>query len=176
MSQKRPYHISFSGLAQEKYQFQFVVDNAFFYDFDYTEFIDAEAIVEVSLVKQNTILKLSLSATGSVTVNCDLTNQTYNQPISGKLDFLVKFGTQFNNENEDILIIPYNQNQIDLSQYIYEMIVLAVPQKRIHPKVTDGSLNSDLLNEFRLLQPKEKPKLKNKQTDPRWNALKELLT
>ena len=52
------------------------------------------------------------------------------------------------------------------------MIVLAMPVKKVHPGVKDGTLDSDLLKRLEELQPKEE-KLKN--NDPRWNKLKDLL-
>jgi uncharacterized metal-binding protein YceD (DUF177 family) len=55
------------------------------------------------------------------------------------------------------------------------MIVLAVPQKRVHPGVLDGSLKSELLDKLEELKPKE-TKDNNDNTDPRWDALKNLLT
>jgi uncharacterized metal-binding protein YceD (DUF177 family) len=55
------------------------------------------------------------------------------------------------------------------------MIVLAVPSKRIHPGVEDGTLESEVLRKLEELQPKETQKNDNK-TDPRWDALKDLLT
>jgi uncharacterized metal-binding protein YceD (DUF177 family) len=45
----------------------------------------------------------------------------------------VQFGEQFNNDNEELLILPHGEHQIDIKQYIYEMIVLSVPLKRTHP-------------------------------------------
>ena len=69
---------------------------------------------------------------------------------------------------------PFDQ-PINIAQYIYEMLVLAVPQKRIHPGVEDGTLQSDILDKLEELQPKEKKESSDK-TDPRWDDLKKLLT
>ena len=55
------------------------------------------------------------------------------------------------------------------------MLVLAVPQKRVHPGVLDGTLKSDALDKLEELQPKETRENKE-QTDPRWDGLKKLLT
>ena len=64
-----------------------------------------------------------------------------------------------------------------LQQYIYELIVLAVPIKRIHPGVEDGTLESEILEKLEELSPKLRRKRKNNEDiDPRWNTLKKLLT
>ncbi len=56
---------------------------------------------------------------------------------------------------------------------MYEMIVLAVPLKKIHPGIADGSLKSDVLKKLDELSPEKKKDIK--ETDPRWDDLKKLL-
>jgi len=55
------------------------------------------------------------------------------------------------------------------------MLVLAVPQKRVHPGIADGTLKSEALEKLKELQPKEK-RNETEENDPRWDELKKLLT
>ena len=87
------------------------------------------------------------------------------------MNLIVKFGDEFNNDNEEILIIPHNEYELDISQYIYELIILSVPVKRIHPKIVNGTLKSDTIDKLKKMQ----EKAEKKDTDPRWDKLKELL-
>ena len=74
-------------------------------------------------------------------------------------------------------MVPHGTYEISIEQYIYELLVLAVPIKRIHPGVEDGTLNSDILKKLEELSPKlSEDKDKEKDIDPRWNTLKKLLT
>ena len=172
----REFDIPFVGLKQGKHRFEFEVDNTFFEAFEYTEFNSAQLKVVANLLKQSTMLEFDLNVEGVVNVNGDLTNEPFDQPVNGALQLIVKFGEEYNDENEDILIIPHGEHQVNLSQYIYEMIVLAVPQKRIHPKVLDGTIDSDMLERLESLQPKETKEDTTQETDPRWDALKKLIT
>ena len=88
------------------------------------------------------------------------------------MDLVVKFGSEFNNEDDEILIIPHGEYKINIAQYIFELIVLSLPAKRIHPGVLDGTLKSEILNILEDLKPKENKKI----VDPRWEKLKELIT
>jgi uncharacterized metal-binding protein YceD (DUF177 family) len=57
------------------------------------------------------------------------------------------------------------------------LIVLALPAKRVHPGVEDGTLESEILEKLDELSPKEKDVIEKKEnTDPRWDKLKKLLT
>ena len=105
---------------------------------------------------------------------CDVTSEHYQELIDTTLSLVVKFGNEFNNDNEEILIIPHSEFQLDVAQFIYEMIVLAVPVKKVHPGIEDGTLQSDILDKLEELKPKETTN--NKDTDPRWSKLKDLLT
>lgn len=171
---EKEFRIPFSGLKQGKHKFEYTVDNAFFESFDYTDFNSAKLDLCVLLNKTSTMLEFELHADGIVNVNCDLTSESYDQPIEARLELVVKFGEVYNDEDDEILIIPHGAHQVNIAQYIYEMLVLAVPQKRIHPGVLDGTLDSEALKRLEELQPKESKD--KEETDPRWDALKKLIT
>ncbi len=171
----KEYNIPFSGLKQGKHEFEYIIENKFFESFGYDEFNGAKIALKVVLNKLSTMLELEFHAEGSVNVNCDITNEPFDQPLSTKLDLVVKFGEVYNDEDDEILIIPHSEHQINIAQYIYEMLVLAVPQKRVHPGVADGTLKSAALDKLKELQPKESTRNKE-ENDPRWDALKKLKT
>lgn len=177
MKVNKAYTIQFVGLKVGEHHFDYQIDKTFFQDFEYDEFNAVDVKIDLIFEKKTTLLELYFSAKGSVNVNCDLTNEPYNQDINDKFKLVVKFGNEYNDENEDILIIPHGEYEINVAQYIYELIVLAVPVKRIHPGVEDGTLQSDILSKLEELSPSEDQKTKaSEDIDPRWNNLKKLLT
>jgi len=70
--------------------------------------------------------------------------------------------------------LPHEAYEFNVAQFIYELIVLSVPNKRIHPNVVDGTMNSEALDILSGLQVKEEKTIEN--TDPRWDKLKNLIT
>jgi DUF177 domain-containing protein len=177
MKQLKDYTIQFVGLKQGEHCFEYKIDKKFFEHFEYDEFNDTKLDVKIVLNKKATLLELHFEASGTINVNCDLTNEPFNQQINNDFNLVVNFGEVFNNENEDILILPYAEYEINLAQYIYELIVLSVPFKKVHPGVKDGTLDSDILDKLEELSPKRlEDKNENEDIDPRWNTLKKLLT
>jgi len=172
---KKEFSVPFSGLKQGKHEFDYAVNNEFFESFGYTDFNDAKLDLHVLLNKTSTMLEFELAAKGVVNIDCDITSEPYEQAISTDLELVVKFGEEYNDEDDEILIIPHGEHKVNVAQYVYEMIVLAVPQKRIHPGVLDGTLDSEALKKLEELQPKER-KNNTEETDPRWDALKKLIT
>ena len=175
MMKLKEFFIPFSGLKLGKHKFVYEIDVAFFESFDYQEFNGASVNISAVLEKMSTMMELEMKATGTINVDCDLTGESYDQPIDSDLKLVVKFGEEYNDEDDEILIIPHGEHQFNIAQYIYEMLVLAVPQKRVHPGVEDGTLKSDILDKLEELQPKEQ-KGPSEKTDPRWDDLKKLLT
>lgn len=175
MTDEKDFLIQFSGLKAGKHQFDYQIDQDFFNLFDYDEFQKTDVLVDVILNKKSTLMELSFRHQGTVTVPCDLTNEVFDLPIKGKMDIVVKFGEQYNDENEEILILPHGEFQMSVAQYLFEMIALSVPQKRIHPGVIDGTLNSPALEYLDHQNDEPEEEIKN-ETDPRWDILKKLLT
>jgi uncharacterized metal-binding protein YceD (DUF177 family) len=171
----KEFTIPFSGLKLGKHHFDFQIDLSFFDSFQYEEFNDAQVRVDLVLEKMSTMMEAHITAEGWVNLACDLTSEPYDQPISAALDLVIKFGEEFNNEDDEVLVLPHGEHQFNIAQYVYEMLVLAVPVKRIHPGVADGTIDSEALKKLKELEPKEVRENKD-QTDPRWDALKQLLT
>ena len=177
MKKLKEFIIQFIGLKQGEHNFEYKIDNKFFNHFEYDEFNDANLNVKVVLNKKTTLLELHFMESGTVNINCDLTNEPFDQVIENDFNLVVKFGDEYNDENEEILIIPHSEYEVNIAQYIYELIVLSVPFKRVHPGVKDGSLNSEILKKLEELSPKSlEEKTENEDIDPRWNTLKKLLT
>ena len=178
MKPLKEYTIQFVGLKLGKHHFDYQIDKKFFEQFEYDEFNDVNVKVDLLFEKKSTLLELQFKVAGTVNVNCDTTNEPYEQKVRGVFDLVVKFGEEFNDENEDILIIPHNEYEINVAQYIYELIILSMPTKRVHPGIKDGTLQSDILKKLEELSPKglEEKEKTEEEIDPRWNTLKKLLT
>lgn len=169
----KDFKIPFVGLKDGTHLFEYQIDNTFFEAFNFDEFTNSSIKIQLDFVKKSTLLELYFKATGSVNVPCDMTSELFDLEIEATLPLLVNFGLEFNNDSEEILILSHNAFEIDISQYIYEMIVLAVPSKRVHPNVINGTMKSEALKKLEELRVKEIKK--TEETDPRWDKLKDLI-
>ncbi len=176
MKNLKQFNIQFVGLKEGTHQFEYHIDNKFFDVYNFDEFNNSNIDVVVELEKKTTLLELDFLAKGTVNVPCDLTGELFDLEIEGSFPLIVKFGQEFNDDNDEVLIIPHEQYQINVAQYIYELIVLSVPTKRVHPKVIDGTMESETLEKLKELEYKEEKSVEDDLTDPRWNKLKDLLT
>ncbi|MFK5958338.1 MAG: DUF177 domain-containing protein [Lutibacter sp.] len=176
MKDLKEFDISFIGLKDGNHQFEYIIEKKFFDFFNYDEFYNSNIKVVLSFLKNATMLELNFAYSGWVEVTCDVTNELFQQPVETSFNLIVKFGDEYNDENEELLIIPYRDYKFNVAQYIYETIVLAIPLKRVHPGVNDGTLHSEVLEKLKELQIKDqKEEEQKKEIDPRWNKLKNIL-
>ena len=179
MKKLNEFLIPFIGLKLGKHQFEYQINKAFFESFDYDEFESADIKVSVVFDKKNTMLELNFKHKGTIHVPCDLTNEMFDFPIKGKLKVIVQFGEEYNDDNDELLILPHGEHEINISQIIYEMIALSIPFRKVHPGIKDGTLDSEALrklNELRVEEIKEDNNNTEDNIDPRWDKLKQLLT
>jgi len=169
----KSFSIPFVGLKLGKHHFQYSINNTFFTEFGYDQFEEARIKIDLILDKRPTLLDLAFEHSGEINVPCDLTGEFFDLPIKGTLNLIVQFGQEYNDENEELLILPHGEYQLNVAQYIYEMIVLSIPAKRIHTGIKNGNVDvSDYQKHITYRQPED---TEQKEIDPRWSVLENLL-
>ena len=172
MKSLSPYLIKFSGLKEGIHLFNYELGNKFFKNFDYYDFLDAKLFARLELEKQSTLLNLKFSFNGEIEVQCDVSMESFNLDLETEHAVVVKFKDDIISTDDKVIFMPAGSHSIDVSHLIYESIILAVPQKKVHPGIENGSLKSEIVEKLEALKPKKNFKEK---TDPRWDKLKDLL-
>ena len=103
---------------------------------------------------------------------CDISNKNFSYNIEHKINFLVKFGEEYDDSNEEIITIPHHYHEFNIAQIIYEAVVLSIPMKKLSPEILEN-------NEYQILIDKYSPKIEEEKNeideiDPRWAALNKL--
>lgn len=161
------YDIKYAGLKQGHHEFEFEARELFFDTFDYSEFKEGEIKITVDLEKQSTMLVLDFVLSGWVLTTCDRCGEDMQQTVEGEFRLIIKFGDEEIEESDEILVLPHAEHKVNVSRYIYEYIVVSVPQRRVH---TDDACNADVMSRLNNIQPESQ----DEPIDPRWAALSEL--
>jgi uncharacterized metal-binding protein YceD (DUF177 family) len=161
--------IPFRGLKQGVHQYEYHIGKEFFQRLEYAEVSNGNVNVDLELTKQERMLIFDFTIDGFVEVPCDRCLGEFNQVIAGKEKLIVKFGEEWEEESDDVIIIPEGEYQFDTSKYIYEYIMLLLPMQRIHPDDENGmtTCDQDMVNRLG-----SHPEVS--ETDPRWDALLKL--
>jgi uncharacterized metal-binding protein YceD (DUF177 family) len=165
----KEYILSFVDLKIGEHSFDFHVDSAFFENFPESEITRADVNIALVLDKQEGMLTLYFDIEGDVEVTCDRCLDEFLFPIKTKEKLIVKFGKDYEELSDDLIVLSSNTHSIDLQQHIYEYIMLTLPIQRIHPDLPDGTsgCNKTMLERLNTIKTDDK-------ADPRWDALRNL--
>ena len=149
------------------------------YEFDssYFDAINAQDIHKGSIHLNIDIMRAAhdyfifdFSINGTVIVNCDLCLEEMEQPVITKQRIEVKLGVDSSEQN-DIIMVDEREAKIDVSWYIYEFIVLALPIKHVHKPGKCNPAMMRVLNNYSADRSGENAKAT---IDPRWEILSKL--
>ena len=164
------YKIPFVGMKTKLYQFEYLISGTFFSNFADSDIEKCDIEVKVDLDKRENFFLLSFYIDGTVEVPCDRCMEPYNQSVFGDYEVAVKFRNDdtIENEDEDVVYISKSDDFIDISNLIYEFILLSIPLRCVHPENENGEsdCNQEVL--------KKLTSTKEENVDPRWAALEKL--
>ena len=169
MSELIEFLIPYVNLKEGEHEFKFSIGNAFFENYDNTDVRSADLIVDVLLNKKSTHIELSFDIRGQVALDCDRCLELFNQELDIKQTVYVKFGEE-ESKDENLYIIPTKQNEVDLSEFIDELIVVNLPMRRIHPEDEQGEPTCP----NKMLEYIQNINNEGSVIDPRWNELNKL--
>jgi uncharacterized metal-binding protein YceD (DUF177 family) len=166
------FTIPVGGKKDGHHIFEFEINKSFFDLFEESEIKEGELIAVAEVLKSPSHLYLDIRISGTVSICCDRCLEMFDHPVDCENRLLVKFGNVMDDSDPEIITVPHDENELDLKQYIYEFIHLALPIQRIHPDKANGGSTCDPV----MLQ-KLKEHLVEEEggIDPRWNELKKLM-
>ena len=159
--------VKFSGLKDGEHHFNMLVGKAFFTSCQSELLNDGEVKIDLTFMKFPTHFKLDFKLNGWILANCDRCATEYHQPIETDFSMVVKLGDDFEEVDPEMVIIPRSEFELDLSQWIFEYLVLSIPAKMICEEQVEGlKCDEEVLARLEVV---------NKQKEnPIWDALKGL--
>lgn len=164
----KEFVIPFLGLKTGKHTYDFEIDQSFFEAFESDLLENPSIQVRLELDKMSNMLVLDLSAKGVSHTICDRCGGDLDMDIETHERIIVKFGEEPYGDTDEIIMLDSGAYEIDVSLSIYEMLILNLPARHIHP-------HTNLCDREALKRLSEFEHDETEQTgDPRWEALKKL--
>jgi uncharacterized protein len=168
----RTYSIPFTGLKLGKHTFEYIVNDEFFNEFDYSLVKKADLNCTVELDKQETMLILNFDINGTINATCDKCLAGYPQPVNIQEQQIARFSEEELSEDDEIMTLGKNDHEINVAGLIYEYVNVAVPF--INTCGDEGNTtycDREMLDSLNKLAANDEQAEK---IDPRWDALKKL--
>ncbi len=177
------YKVDLKNMRTDVIERRFVLDDAFFKTVEGTlvKSGQAEAVLEVKETGGG--YSFAFHIKGIVHVPCDRCLDNMDVAIDTERTFTVKLGDEYADEGE-LIILPYEDAELNVAWMIYEIMVLEVPLTHVHEpghcnvEMTEALaahlVTSSGERDYSEKQDEEEVG-RDKATDPRWNKLKEIL-
>jgi uncharacterized metal-binding protein YceD (DUF177 family) len=173
----KDYSISFKGLKDGTHKFEYQIGASFFGMFDNAFVESGNLTAVITLNKSQKLLVVDFAIKGTVDTICDTCLGPLKVDIDSSERIYFNFGHEYAEQSEEIIVLPYEEHQINVAQWIYEFISISVPLRHVHPDDENGNstCNAQMLDKLNEYLIEEKKLDKEDKTDPRWDALKKLI-
>lgn len=168
------YNIPLKSLTPGDHAFDFHLDKLFFENMEFSDARNADIDVALKVVYRNDIYALHFQFSGQITVPCDRCLDDLAIDVNTSYDITVQYGDDYNDDSDQLLIIPHSDNSLNVSYMIFDTVVLAIPLKHVHPMGKCNKAMSAILRQHQADDPDAAPTDDIDAVDPRWEALRDI--
>ena len=137
------YSINIVGLSNKQHHFHYEFGSEFFREYGSEVVSEGSFEVDLLLDKHETFLEAEFKIKGTARLTCDRSLEPFDYPISNTRKIVFKYGDKDEDVTDEIVIIHRETATLELGQYIYEFIALAIPLKKLHPKFRNEEEDED---------------------------------
>ncbi len=154
--------VAYKSLGVGVFDYAFTLDSEFFSRFEGTEITAGNCAVEVQLQRGEAMLEVDVRIDGEVIVACDRCLDDCPVAIDYQGRLIVKFSAEIDEYDGEILWLSPLESELDLSQYLYESVVLSLPYQRVH---AEGECNEEMISKFAMISGEELAKMEAEAED-----------
>lgn len=167
MGQNDDRIVRFSGIKPGVYTYEMLLDDTFFESFENEEILGGKVHFDVKMERNERVTMLTFSFEGEVRTICDRCLKEMTVSVSGEERLNVRFSDSETTDDEQVVILPEETHELDLTPWLYEYVAVRLPLQHTHP---DGECDPEMV---KYLVDETHPH-DDDYIDPRWEALKEL--
>lgn len=130
-------------MPEGKHSQEFECDTEFFKNMENTEVSHANVHVHLDIEKKHDAYDMSFHCKGSIDIPCDRCLDPMTLPVDTLYHIKVKYGDEYNDESDDILVIPWNDTYLNVAYLLYDTIMLTIPLRHVHAA---GECNKAMAN------------------------------
>lgn len=165
MDQSAKHILQLKTMPQGKHSFAFELDDIYFEQVESNLITGGDVAVNGTIERVGSVFTIDMTFDGEVDTTCDRCLGVLTLPVETEARLVVKFGETYNDESDEIIIVPEREGVVDLTWPLYEFVVLSLPMQRMHDEDACDPEMISVMTRYQVPEAAEKP------TDPRWAAL-----
>ncbi len=143
MKHNREFEIAWQGLKPGAHTYVYDINDRFMQEREADEnFANWSARITLLFDKHENFFMLRFDVDGKVTVACDRCGDDFELRLWDEFNLIIKLMGEDAEDIEDevdVIFIPRSETVIDISNWLYEFMLLSVPLQRIHPDIAPGT-------------------------------------
>jgi uncharacterized metal-binding protein YceD (DUF177 family) len=144
MKNSRVFEIAWQGLKLGEHELIFDLDDKFLmWKYPETEYKQLNVQIKVTFDKQVNFFMFHFNIAGSLIVPCDRCGEEFEFSLWDEFDLLVKLNDVEDEdqieEEADVVFISRSETVLDISDWLYEFLMLSIPLQKIHPQDAKGN-------------------------------------
>jgi uncharacterized metal-binding protein YceD (DUF177 family) len=139
------YKIDLKSMRTDVQQEEYLLDNQYFTNIGGEDIQKGKVKAFVTITHAAGVFNFSFNFIGMVVIPCDRCLDDMEYPIETTARLIVKFGKDYSEESDEIVVIPESEGSINLAWFLYEFVALAIPIKHVHlPGKCNKQMNAKL--------------------------------
>ena len=167
------FKVNIIGLSQKAHPFDYEFSDGLFEKYGQSLLEKGQFSAHIVLDKKDTMIEAHFQIQGHARLICDRSLEPFDYPMDIDRLIVFKYGQEEKELSDEIILITRDHVSLDLGQYVYELIAVNIPMKRLHPKFQHDDQEE---SEIQLVysSPIEPTEKEEDAIDPRWEKLKKL--
>lgn len=128
------YKVELSQLKDGHHEQDFVCDTEFFRNMENTEVISADVKVHLDIEVKHEAYDCTFTFKGKLEIPCDRCLDPMDHDVDTCYHIVVKYGETYNDDADNVLIIPERDRYLNVAYMLYDSIMLTIPMRHVHPQ------------------------------------------
>ncbi len=172
--------IPLKGFEADAQEFRFHVDDDFFKNWEESDIKGGDVDVRVVVHCVEGVYRLDFALEGTIVVLCDRCLDEMTLPVQTDYVLKVKYGSEYNDDDDELIVIAEEDNSFDCSNVVYDTLALSVPYNHSHEDESECNaqmmsiLKAHSVDEISEEETIDDNQNEGEMVDPRWEALRKL--
>lgn len=135
------FDLPLKGMPNGTQEFEYELGMDFFRKMESTDVLSGDVNVKVDVKRSGDIYELKFTLNGEIGIPCDRCLDEMQHIVDTEYRVNVKYGEEYNDEADDVIEIPESFNTFDVSNLIYDTVMLTIPLQHTHAA---GECNAEM--------------------------------
>jgi uncharacterized protein len=173
MLRSKEYILEFNKIRKGLNDYSYALNADFLAGIEGSVITHANVVADLQLFKAENLYELKFHVKGIVQCECDVCLEEFSMPVNADYKLLMKMSETENYDDDEIIYITPKLIEYDLSQYLYESLLLSIPNRKVCEMSGNKTCNEQVIAKLEELNRFEAD-ADEQEDNPTWDKLKNI--